>query len=87
MNWTRRSPFKPSDDPNGVAYTLKTYPMNGSGITTDAASALAVDGAGCRWRFPKADAAYDRPGPWGADRLCREVCTERDLLNICGSPT
>jgi hypothetical protein len=77
--------LKALDDPNGVAFTKKSYPLNGGGVTTDAASALVVDNAGRRWRFPKADAAYDKPGLWGAERLCREVCTERDLLNVCGT--
>ena len=77
--------LKRSDDPKAMAFTRKNYPMNGSGITADAASVLAVDNGGRRWRFPKADAAYDRPGLWGAERLCREVCTERDLLNVGGT--
>ena len=77
--------LKPVKDPAAVAFVRKNYPMNGEGLSTDAASALAVDNAGRRWRFPKADAAYDRPGVWGAERLCREVCTERDLLNVCGT--
>lgn len=74
----------PSDDAALAAYARKTYPMDGAGVSSDAASALVVDNAGRRWRFPKASAAYDAQGPWGADRLCREVCTERDLLNVCG---
>jgi hypothetical protein len=77
--------LKPSADTNGLAYTQKAYPMSGGGVTTDAASALLVDDSKRRWRFPKADPAYDKPGLWGAERLCREVCTERDLLNICGT--
>ncbi len=60
------------------------YPMNGTGLVVEAASALITDDAGRRWRFPKADAAYASPGLFGAARLCREVCTERDLLNVCG---
>jgi len=44
----------------------------------DAASAVITDDAGRRWRFPRA-AEAPRPG-----RLCRECCTERDLLNLAG---
>jgi hypothetical protein len=72
-------------DPNGMAYARKAYPFSGSGLETDAASAVVTDDAKRRWRFPKADAAYDAPGLWGKERLCREVCTERDLLNVCGT--
>jgi hypothetical protein len=46
---------------------------------------LCVDGHGKRWRLPKGDPAFDQPGPLGADRLCREVCTERNLLNVHGT--
>ncbi len=77
--------LKPVADPHGMAYTQKGYPLNGSGLETDAASAVVTDDAGRRWRFPKSDAAYDAPGLWGKERLCREVCTERDLLNVCGT--
>ncbi len=73
------------DDPNALAFTRKSYPMNGTGLVVEAASAVITDNAGRRWRFPKADAAYDSPGLWGTERLCREVCTERDLLNVCGT--
>ena len=77
--------LKRVDDPDGMAYTRKAYPLNGSGLEVDAASAVMTDDAGRRWRFPKSDAAYDVPGLWGKERLCREVCTERDLLNVCGT--
>lgn len=61
------------------------YPINGTGVAIEPASALVVDDKGRRWRFPKADpTAYDRPGPLGPERVCREVCTERDLLNLAG---
>ncbi|MDD4018863.1 MAG: hypothetical protein PHV28_13075, partial [Kiritimatiellae bacterium] len=73
------------DGPDGMAYAQKRYPMKGTGLAVDAASAVITDDAGRRWRFPKADAAYDKPGLWGAERLCREVCTERDVLNVCGT--
>jgi hypothetical protein len=73
------------DDPNGVKFTEANYPLNGSGLELDAASAVVTDDGGRRWRFPKSDAAYDQPGLWGRERLCREVCTERDLLNVCGT--
>ncbi|MCA9081148.1 MAG: hypothetical protein KDA58_11365, partial [Planctomycetaceae bacterium] len=44
-----------------------------------------VDEQGNRWRIPKGDVAYDQPGPLGPERVCREVCTERDLLNVHGT--
>jgi len=73
------------DDPDGMAYAQKSYPMNGTGLAVDAASAVVTDDAGRRWRLPKLDVAYEAPGLWGSERLCREVCTERDMLNVCGT--
>jgi len=77
--------LKRSDDQGGMAYARKKYPFDGSGLTIDSASAIMTDDAGRRWRFPKADATYDSPGLLNKERLCREICTERDLLNICGT--
>ncbi|MGN6554612.1 MAG: hypothetical protein ACTHLW_12960 [Verrucomicrobiota bacterium] len=54
-------------------------------ITADAASVLYVDKAGRRWRLPRGDSAFDQPGMFGPERLCREVCTERNLLNAYGT--
>jgi hypothetical protein len=53
-------------------------------LTADAASVLTVDDAGRRWRLPKNDPAFDAAGPVPL-RVCREVCTERDLFNAHGS--
>ena len=54
-------------------------------ITADAASVIYIDNNGKRWRLPKSDSAFDQPGSFGAERACREVCTERNLLNIHGT--
>jgi hypothetical protein len=53
-------------------------------LTLDAASVLYVDNKG-RWRLPKGDASFERPGPLGDERICREVCTERDMFNAAGT--
>lgn len=74
-----------NDDPNAFNYATNSYPLNGKGLMVEAASAVITDDAGRRWRFPKAGRAWDAPGLWGSERLCREVCTERDLLNVCGT--
>jgi len=74
-----------SQDQHAMAWAKRTYPMDGTGVSADQASALVVDDAGRRWRFPKAETeGFDTPGIWPAARICREVCTERDLLNLCG---
>ncbi|MBQ9431910.1 MAG: hypothetical protein IJU44_10205 [Kiritimatiellae bacterium] len=78
LNLVRRG-----DDNCSEATALKgAVPMNGRGVFRDAAGVGIVDDSGRRWRLPSA------PG-WSPEkahetRLCREVCTERDLLNLDG---
>ena len=56
------------------------------GLSVGSATARTfVDEAGSRWRLPKGDPAFDSTGPLGPERVCREVCTERDLLNVHGT--
>ena len=49
-------------------------------IAEDAASIVYTDDRGARWRLPRARAGV----PATNGRYCREVCTERDLLNVGG---
>jgi hypothetical protein len=77
--------LRKTNDPTGAAWTMKAVAVPRALITVDAASALYVDASGNRWRLPKGDAAFDQAGPLGADRVCREVCTERNLLNVHGT--
>jgi hypothetical protein len=72
-------------DPEGVAWTAKAVAIAPPLITADGPSFLYVDENGRRWRLPKGDPALDQPGPLGHARLCREVCTERNLLNVGGT--
>lgn len=74
-----------ADDPKGAEWTAKNAAIPPAVITTDAASVLYVEGSGKRWRLPKGDAAFDQNGPLGAERVAREVCTERNLLNVHGT--
>lgn len=58
---------------------------DGEGITAERGSILIVDGKGARWRLPwgggwRSEGWKGQPG-----RTCREVCTERDLLNVGGT--
>ena len=53
-------------------------------LETDAASVIYTDENGRRYRLPR-DPRFDEPGPLGFGRLCREVATERDLLNCHGT--
>ena len=72
-------------DPAGAAWVRTNVAIPTPLITVDAASLLYTDERGKRWRLPKGDAALDQPGEFGKARLCREVCTERNLLNVGGT--
>ncbi|MBQ1345545.1 MAG: hypothetical protein IIY62_04205 [Kiritimatiellae bacterium] len=61
-----------------VVKWMRLDPREDLGDSYDAASAIVTDDAGRRWRFPRAN-----NGP-RTGRLCRECCTERDLLNLAG---
>jgi hypothetical protein len=71
-------------DAEGTAWMKKNVAIPKDVLTMDAASVLYVDTKG-RWRLPKSDAAFDAAGPLGDERICREVCTERDLFNAHGT--
>jgi hypothetical protein len=77
--------LRKTNDGNGAAWTAKAVAIPAPALTDDGGSMLHVDGQGGRWRLPKGDATLDQPGPLGPARLCREVCTERNLLNVHGT--
>ena len=71
-----------ANDPQGAAWTAKAVPLAKRVVTIDDASVLYVDSKGQRWRLPKGDPAFAT----AADhRMGREVCTERNLLNLYGT--
>lgn len=76
--------LRKADDPKGMEWTKKNFAIPQNVLTVDAASVLYVDGKN-HWRLPKSDAAFDRPGALGVERVDREVCTERDLFNAHGT--
>jgi hypothetical protein len=80
-----RLALRRADDPQGMAWVKANVAIPESVITIEPASVLYVDDKGARWRLPKGDPAFDQPGPLGAGRVCREVCTERNLLNVHGT--
>ena len=76
--------LKPMDDPQGVAFAEKTVPIPTGVLSYDDASVIYQEGK-VRRRLPRGDAAFDRPSILGDERVCREVCTERDLFNAGGT--
>ncbi len=76
--------LKKVDDAAGMQWTRSNTAIPSGVLTIDDASVLYVDG-NARWRLPKGDAAFDKPGALGDERVCREVCTERDLFSAHGT--
>jgi hypothetical protein len=54
-------------------------------ITVEESSILIVDDKGRRWRLPLGDKKFDDLINSSLTRICREVATERDLLNAHGT--
>ena len=54
-------------------------------VTVENSSVLVVDDKGRRWRLPLGNPALTDPTNQAISRICREVATERDLLNLHGT--
>ncbi len=54
-------------------------------VTIDSASVVIDDDQGRRWRLPKGKREFTTLTNNSLLRICREVATERDLFNCCGT--
>ncbi len=77
--------LKPVDEPASFDWMTSNVAIPREVVTVDTASILIVDDQGKRWRLPKSDDAYDTPTRDGLLRVCREVATERSVLNLHGT--
>jgi hypothetical protein len=75
----------PVDNPDTLQFILDRFAIPGEVITVDKSSVLVIDDQGRRWRLPMGDNAFTKPTMAAAMRICREVATERDLLNCHGT--
>jgi len=77
----------PEANPTELAWLEEhaAIPSREGVISMDEASVVYTDDSGKRFRLPRGNEAFDRPGPLGGERLCREVATERDLFNCHGT--
>ncbi|VTR44855.1 hypothetical protein [Sphingobacterium thalpophilum] len=66
-------------------YIENKFALSQNLVQLKSSSILIVDDKGRRWRFPKGDKKYDDAVSRGLTRICREVATERDLLNLHGT--
>lgn len=75
--------FSRTDDPAAAEEMQKMVAIPAGVLSFDEASIVYTDQSGS-WRLPRGDQALDAAGHLGAARVCREVCTERDLFNAGG---
>lgn len=73
------------DDEKTAAFIREKFAIAANTITVEPSSVLIVDDKGRRWRLPLGDAKYADAVRNGTSRICREVATERDLLNVSGT--
>ena len=73
------------EDSAGLAYHKANCAIPAGVLSADAASMIYTDDAGKRWRLPVGDPGFAKDGAAGPARVCREVCTERDLFNAGGT--
>ena len=73
------------EDPPVVEFVREKVAIPQNLITIDDGGVLVVDDRGRRWRLPKNGDAFDAETGAGRLRICREVVTERDLFQACGT--
>lgn len=54
-------------------------------VTVEESSVLVIDDNGRRWRLPKGNERFTNKITGASLRICREVATERDLMNLHGT--
>ncbi len=74
-----------TEDAAALQWTKKSVAIPRDVIAIDAASVIYTDEQGRRFRLPKGREDATLEGPLGLERIDREVCTERDLLNCGGT--
>ncbi|MGQ7870968.1 hypothetical protein [Sunxiuqinia sp. sy24] len=73
------------DDQETAAFIREKFAIPSQVVTIDEASVLIIDDLNRRWRLPKGNANYTELTDNSLLRICREVATERDLLNCSGT--
>lgn len=75
----------PKEDAKTAQFIREKFAIPKEVMTIDDASVLIIDDSGRRWRLPKGNEAFTSKTQKTALRICREVATERDLLNAHGT--
>ncbi|HET6557684.1 MAG TPA: hypothetical protein VFG54_10250 [Prolixibacteraceae bacterium] len=77
--------FEKKNDPQTADFIREQFAIPQQVVTIDEASVLVTDDLGRRWRLPKGNSKYADLTNNAVLRICREVATERDLLNCAGT--
>jgi hypothetical protein len=73
------------EDEKTFNFIEKGFEIPSQVFEIDDSSVLIVDDSGRRWRLPLGDQKFTSPSLNGELRICREVATERDLMNCHGT--
>jgi hypothetical protein len=73
------------DDAQTADFIRSKFEISKDAISVDEASVLVIDDAGRRWRLPKGNENFTNKTQSALMRVCREVATERDLMNAHGT--
>lgn len=73
------------EDAATAQFIRKEFAIPKDVVSVDEASVLIVDDSGRRWRVPKGNEAFTAKTNSASLRICREVATERDLMNVHGT--
>jgi hypothetical protein len=73
------------EDVETASFIREKFAIPQQVVTMDEASVLITDDLGRRWRLPKGNSKYADLTNNSVLRICREVATERDLLNCSGT--
>ncbi len=73
------------EDAETASFIREKFAIPQQVINIDEASVLVTDDSGRRWRLPKGNPKYADLTNNSVLRICREVATERDLLNCSGT--
>jgi hypothetical protein len=73
-----------TNDLASVAWAKTNLAIPRDFLTVDTASVICVEN-NHRWRLPRGDASFEKPGAGDDERVCREAVTERDLFNAFGT--
>jgi hypothetical protein len=73
------------EDAETASFIREKFAIPQQVINIDEASVLITDDLGRRWRLPKGNPKYAGLTNNSLVRICREVATERDLLNCSGT--